>query len=62
MTSQDEIGVLVVDDQELVRAGFRVIPYARSFVPGVVLMDIRMPNLDGLAAARVIVAATASRC
>jgi DNA-binding NarL/FixJ family response regulator len=75
------ISVLVVDDQRLVRAGFRVIlsreadidvigeaadgqeaiDLARSLAPAVVLMDIRMPNVDGLAAARVVLAETYSR-
>jgi len=63
--------VLVADDQELVRAGFRLILEASGFVvvaeaadgaaavelaalhrPDVVLMDIRMPVLDGIAATR----------
>ena len=62
--------VLLVDDQALVRAGFRAlldaepdievvgeaadgaeaVRLAASLVPDVVLMDIRMPGLDGLAA------------
>ena len=64
------IRVLVADDQQLLRAGFRVIleaepdievvgeavdgveavEVAGSTRPDVVLMDIRMPRLDGLAA------------
>ncbi len=41
--------------------GREAIELTRRLAPSVVLMDIRMPNLDGLAAARVILAETESR-
>ena len=72
--------VLVVDDQELVRAGLctvldrhdgidvvgdaadgrAAIDEARRLRPDVVLMDVRMPRLDGIAATREITAAGVS--
>ncbi len=69
------VRVLLVDDQALVRAGFRMIleaqddievvgeagdgseavALARTHGPDVVLMDVRMPVMDGIEATRVVV-------
>ncbi len=68
----DDLRVLVVDDQALVRAGFamilssetdidvvgeaengqQAIDLARDLHPDVILMDIRMPVMDGITATR----------
>ena len=74
------IRVILVDDQQLVRAGFRMIleterdlevvgeagdgragvALARRVRPDIVLMDIRMPDLDGVEATRQLASAGSS--
>jgi DNA-binding NarL/FixJ family response regulator len=74
--AEQPITVLIADDQQMVRRGFRVILEAepdirvvaeagdgreavelvRRHAPAVALLDIRMPVMDGLRAAREVIA------
>lgn len=73
----DAVRVLLVDDQELIRLGFRLVLESDAAIdvvgeaadgqeavdaaarlhPDVVVMDVRMPRMDGIAATERIVAA-----
>jgi DNA-binding NarL/FixJ family response regulator len=76
--SAEPVRVLLVDDDELMRAGLKAVlssddtvrvvgeasdgraalDQVRSLHPAVVLMDVRMPDLDGIAATREVLASS----
>lgn len=76
--SETPIGVVLVDDEPLVRAGLRAIvddepdlsvlgeagdgsevgPLVRRVHPDVVLMDVRMPHIDGLRATELLMSSS----
>jgi RNA polymerase sigma factor (sigma-70 family) len=76
--SAEPVRVLLVDDDELMRAGLKAVlssddtvdvvgeaadgraalDQVRALEPAVVLMDVRMPDLDGIAATREVLASS----